>query len=265
VIPTLLCLAGALLVWPPSGPRSRLARRRVSRDRLPARLDDLAAPLPAGVLGLAVAGVLSTPVVAVLAGACMALSARAWRSARRATRDRVALQALVDGLAALAAELRAGRPVDEAVRSAAAACGVQDTSARLVRAVRDPPRRAGPVLEEPQTDEVGLALRRISAAVLLSSQTGCSLAEVVTAVEDDLRARLRASQELRSATAGPRASAALLAALPVLGLAMGAGVGADPWGVLTTTGVGQVLLVVGVGLEIAGVVWAGRLVRQAVR
>jgi tight adherence protein B len=46
---------------------------------------------------------------------------------------------------------------------------------------------------------------------------------------------------------------------------MGGGVGADPWRVLTTTGTGQLLLVAGVGLEVAGLVWSARLVRRAVR
>ncbi len=85
-------------------------------------------------------------------------------------------------------------------------------------------------------------------------------AAVAGAVEDDLRARRRHRQELRAAVSAPRASAMLLAGLPVLGLAMGAGVGADPWGVLTTTGTGQVLLVAGVALELAGLAWSGRLV-----
>jgi tight adherence protein B len=43
---------------------------------------------------------------------------------------------------------------------------------------------------------------------------------------------------------------------------MGSGVGADPWGVLTTTATGQVLLVAGVALELAGLAWTGRLVRR---
>jgi tight adherence protein B len=88
---------------------------------------------------------------------------------------------------------------------------------------------------------------------------------VATAVEDDLRARVRHRAELRAATAGPRASAAVLAGLPVLGLLMGSGVGADPWHVLTTTGTGQVLLVAGVALEAAGLVWSRRLVLRALR
>ena len=57
---------------------------------------------------------------------------------------------------------------------------------------------------------------------------------------------------------------ALLAGLPLLGLAMGAGIGADPWAVLTRTGTGQVLLVAGVGLEAAGLMWSSRLIARAV-
>jgi tight adherence protein B len=109
------------------------------------------------------------------------------------------------------------------------------------------------------------ALQRLAAAVRLSTRTGASLADVVTALEDDLRARERHAMELRSAVAGPRASALLLAGLPVLGLAMGSGVGADPWHVLTRTGTGQVLLVAGVALEVAGVVWSHRLVARVTR
>jgi tight adherence protein B len=101
--------------------------------------------------------------------------------------------------------------------------------------------------------------------VVLSTRTGCSLAAVLAALEDDLRARRRAQAELRAAVAGPQASAVLLSCLPALGLAMGSGVGADPWRVLTTTGTGQVLLVLGVALEVSGVVWSGRLVRRAMR
>jgi tight adherence protein B len=98
----------------------------------------------------------------------------------------------------------------------------------------------------------------------LSIRTGCSLAAVLTAVEDDLRARSRHRLELRAATAGPRAGAAVLAGLPLLGLAMGSGVGADPWRVLTTTVAGQVLLVAGVAFEVVGLRWSRWLVRRAV-
>jgi tight adherence protein B len=57
----------------------------------------------------------------------------------------------------------------------------------------------------------------------------------------------------------------LLAGLPLVGLAMGSGIGADPWRVLTTTGSGQVLLVAGAAFELAGLAWSRRLVQRVLR
>jgi tight adherence protein B len=254
----LLGLAAALLAWPDpaAARRARLARAgprpvRWTTDRL--------GPVPAAVVAAAVGAALSTPVVAALAAGCAALAARTWRARRRATREEDGLRALIAVLGAFAADLRAGRPLEAAAASAARGAG-DDHGQALLRAVRT---AAGPgsAAAGPEPD----ALRRLSAAVALSARTGASLADVVTALEDDLRARQRHRLELRSALAAPRASAGLLAGLPVLGVAMGSGVGADPWHVLTGTGTGQVLLVVGVGLEVAGMVWSNRLVARVTR
>jgi tight adherence protein B len=181
------------------------------------------------------------------------LSARSWQVRRNAAREEDRQVALVAALGAMAADLRSGRPLDAAAASAARGAGDDDLGRQLLRAVR--------TAAVPDVD----ALRRLSGAVRLSARTGASLAEVVTAVEDDLRARQRHRLELRSSLAAPRASAALLAGLPLLGLAMGGGVGAHPWQVLTQTGTGQVLLAAGVGLEIAGVAWSNRLVARLIR
>jgi tight adherence protein B len=173
------------------------------------------------------------------------------------------LAALAEALGVLAAELRAGRSVADAATTAVGSCPDRSVAAALGPVLRlgEPPRAA----PGPAPDELAPVLARVAAAVRLSARTGCSLAAVVTAVEDDLRARAEAEAELRSAVAGPRASAAVLAGLPGLGLLMGSGVGADPWRVLTTTGTGTVLLVAGVCLEAAGLLWSARLVRAAVR
>jgi tight adherence protein B len=257
---SLLAAALALLAWPDRRARRRRRlgfggpRRRMSRGPevpLP--------PVAAAVAALA-AGALATPLVGLLAGVVAFLGARAWLGARRDARVEAQALALTEGLSALAAELRAGRSPDEAADAAVAACGNAVTGRALARALRAP--TAAPEAEAAALAE---ALERIAAGVLLSARTGCSLAAVAGAVEDDLRARRRQREELRAATAAPRASALLLAGLPVLGLAMGAGIGADPWGVLTTTGIGQVLLVAGVGLEMAGIAWSARLVRRALR
>ena len=252
----LLAAAGAALLWPDARAvlRSRLVRMSPAGVRAPAmRLGPLAAAVLAGGLG----AVLSTPLVAVLAAGCAALAVRSRESRRADAAAAARLGTVADALAALAAELRAGRPLAEAVRGAAGACPDRECGAALVRAVRAPGTGS-----PPHADATSDALARLSAAVELSARTGCSLATVVATVEDDLRARAQRSRELLVATAGPRSSARLLAGLPLLGLAMGSGVGADPWSVLTTTGAGQGLLVAGVLLEVVGIAWTARLVRR---
>jgi tight adherence protein B len=258
----LLLLAVALLLWPGSAAVRRERWRSVSRRPDAGPRPPAGVPLPAVAAAAvgAVAALLSTPLVAALAGGCAALAARAELRRRAGAQEEARLAALGEALTALGAELRGGRSLGEATRAAVAACADDDSGRALARAVRSPEEGAGD-----DTGELGRALGRVAAAARLSARTGCSLAAVVGAVEDDLRARSRQRLELRSATAGSQASAALLAGLPVLGLVMGGGVGADPWRVLTTTLTGQVLLVAGVGLEVAGLAWSARLVRRAVR
>lgn len=253
-----LLLAAALLLWPARRGRERLRRpdrRPAERRRVPVLLIAAGAAAAAGL-------VVGTALVAALAAAGAAAAARVRERSRRARREEERLAALTEGLGALAAELRSGRPLDEAAVAAGAACGDPAGADALVRAVRAPGAVTAP---DPGAGAWEVAVARLAAAVQLSVRTGCSLAAVAAAVEDDLRARRRHRLELRSALAGPRASAALLAGLPVLALLMGSGVGADPWAVLTTTGTGQVLLVLGVALEVAGLAWTGRLVRRAAR
>lgn len=259
---TALCCAAALVLWPD---RDALRRGRVlavtgGRVPLSAPVTFRAIPLPPAVAAVAALGcaLASTPLVAALGGVAAFLGARAWLSARAERAGDARLGSLSDGLGALAADLRSGRSLEDAAGSAAVATADETCGRALRAALRGP----GDVLEG-SDPALADALARIRAAVRLSARTGCSLAAVASAVEDDLRSRHRLRLELRTATAAPRASAALLAGLPLLGLAMGAGIGADPWGVLTGTGAGQVLLVIGAGLEVAGLAWARRLIARA--
>ncbi|MGY1689227.1 type II secretion system F family protein [Geodermatophilus sp. SYSU D01105] len=258
----LVLLGAALLVWPDGRAVRRARWAEVAGRRAPRRSARPLPPLPlAWGGGVAAVGVVeSTWLVAVLAGTAAALLARAELRRRAAAREEARLAALAGALAALAAELRAGRTLEAATAAAARACADEESGQALVRAVRSPAGSDAGV-----SGELGDALGRVAAAAALSLRTGCSLAAVLAAVEDDLRARRRQRSDLRSATAGSRASALLLAALPVLALVMGSGIGADPWRVLTTTPTGQVLLVAGAALEAAGLAWSSRLVRRAVR
>ena len=259
---TAALLSGALafLVWPRPARRSRLDLVTGRAVRIGGIVSGhLPVPVLAGLGAAGVGAALSTPLVALLAAVAAFAVGRSRVAALRDRDQERRLLAVTEGLGALAADLRSGRSVDAATAAAVTACADEASGQALARAVRTP--AAGPAEE----GDLGQALARISAGVRLSSRTGCSLAAVVAAVEDDLRARHRQRLELRSATAAPRASALLLAGLPVLGMAMGSGVGADPWAVLTTTGTGQSLLVAGVTLELAGVAWSRRLLDRALR
>ena len=65
------------------------------------------------------------------------------------------------------------------------------------------------------------------------------------------------------ALSGPRASAAVLTGLPVLGLLMGTAMGARPWAFLLESPGGRVLAAAGVLFDVAGVCWMRRILRVA--
>ena len=275
----LLCGAAAVLVWPPP---SRVAKGRRRAALIRGVTAGRTVPAGAAAVGLA-AGLGSTPLVALLAMGGVLVTGRAWQRRRSAAADEERVRGLAEALAAFAADLRAGRTAAEAA-SAAIATGPDGVAASaLASALRAPDaalrapdaalrapdaalRAPDAALQpSPGSGVWGEAVARTARAVRLSTRTGCSLAAIAVAVEEDLRSRLRQQRELRSAVAAPRASAALLAGLPLIALAMGSGIGADPWGVLTGTPAGQLLLVTGAGLEAAGLWWSASLIRRAVR
>lgn len=105
----------------------------------------------------------------------------------------------------------------------------------------------------------------VVAACALSRELGAPLAQVLERVAVGLAAAAEADGERRASLAGPRATARVLTGLPILGVVLGAAVGADPVGVLLGGGVGTVALAAGVGLLLAGRWWISRLVRRAER
>src|SRR3954452_1337315 len=204
----LLTAALAVVLWPD---RRTLRRERVvavTGHRGGRRRHGVAPPVPvpgaaAAAAGAVAAGV-STPLVAVLAGVLAALAAHVWAARLRATAEDAQLAALTEALAVLAGELRSGRSLDAATGTAVAACADESSGQALARAVRAPDLPS--TSARPGT--VAAVLERVSAAVALSNRTGCSLAAVLAAVEDDLRARRRAGPEPRSSPPPPRARAA---------------------------------------------------------
>ncbi|MFD6991263.1 type II secretion system F family protein [Streptomyces sp. NPDC059943] len=90
---------------------------------------------------------------------------------------------------------------------------------------------------------------------------GAGLAAGLERLGATLRAQRDQRDALRAQLAGAWSTVVVLALLPLVGLAMGWAMGADPMGVLLHTPAGLSCLVVGALLEAAGFWWAGRIVR----
>ena len=241
------------------------ARRRLER-RLGLRIGYEVLCLPAGVLLCFPAHSPVPALAGLVAMPCLRrqLSVRAARSAAEARRKAVA------GLcAALAGELRAGRPPETALAEAVERLRAGRTGGPVDRgltAVLAAARFGGDV---PQA--LGRAARRPGAEGLASAAAcwevavdgGAGLAAGLDRVAAALRAEHDRREDLRAQLAGPRSTAVMLALLPVFGVLLGMTLGADPLRVLFRTPAGLGCLLVGVALEWAGLAWTGRIMRAA--
>ncbi|MEV0213943.1 hypothetical protein [Micromonospora sp. NPDC050695] len=184
--------------------------------------------LLAGLVGAGVGAVIGGPVAGVALAGYGTLVVRGLvrrRANRRAERIR---RRGLDQLCGLAADLRAGVPVPPVIEVASA--GGSDRLRQLT-----------------------------SAAVRLADRTGAPLAELVERIEADARATDRGLAAAAAQAAGARATAWLLAALPVGGIGLGYAIGVDPVAVLLHSTVGGVCAVLAVALQVVGLFWAERL------
>lgn len=105
-------------------------------------------------------------------------------------------------------------------------------------------------------EETGLAsLGLVALAWGYAQQTGVGLAIAMRHVAAGLSAQARADRTVVAELASARATAWLVALLPVGVLALGSGLGGSPWRFLLLTPPGVVLLAVGLGLIWAGLWW----------
>ena len=262
----LLVLAAATLAWPAGIARSRVAHHGLRWPAVARRwMVPTRSAVPA-VLGAVLAGAALIGVGGALAGAAAAGTAWSRWQARRSRHDRAAAASgLTDALALLVAELRAGAHPAAAAEAAAAdappgAAAALGTAAAAARLGGDVPA----VLRAHDAPALRPWLDRLAEAWALAERHGVPLADLLEAVRVDVDSRTRFAAEVDARLAGPRATATVLAGLPVLGLLLGQAIGADPMRVLAGTAAGQTLLVVGTGLACAGVLWSARIVSSAV-
>ena len=246
-------LAAALLVMPIPGRRLSGTHRAVARP----------GAVLASAVGVAVLTGALLPVTTLLSAG--AATATAWVRRRRSRRRRrMSDEAgiLISALEVLVGELRIGaHPVaafDVAAREstgpvAGVLCGVA-ARARLGADVV-----SGLVAATPGS-HLGAEWNRLAVAWRLAAEHGMPIAAVMRGAQTDIVERQRFRQQVQSALAGARASAGILAALPVAGLALGQAVGADPVSFLVRGGAGGWCLVAGVLLLAAGMLWSDRII-----
>lgn len=221
-------------------------------------------------LGAASVALLLGPVVALL------LVAAAWavrRSAgvRRSTAARRAeRRRAVEACGALAGELRAGRSPAAALAVAADLAGGPSrevllgaaSAARTGGDVAVALLPAGAPASGPGT-AVPEVLRALAACWTVCAVSGSGLATAVDRLEEGLRADQDRRRAVEAELAGPRATAGLLAVLPIAGLLLATGLGANPAQVLLDTPLGLACLAGGLTLDALGLLWTGRLVARA--
>ncbi len=229
----------------------------------PMRKPQLACAIRASLL--CALGATATLGIGALLATVMVVATVGARLRRERTEQRRIAQcrALADGLEVVIGELRVGAHPGAAAATAAdessgtaahafAACAARTRlGGRPADGLRDP---HAPIATE---------LARIAEAWQLADQHGLALADLLTTARADLLARMRFRDRTRAALAGPRATATILAALPLLGITLGHLMGASPLSILLHPGPATLLLPVGTALACTGILWTDALTRKA--
>jgi tight adherence protein B len=108
------------------------------------------------------------------------------------------------------------------------------------------------------------ALQAVAEGWGLSERHGAPVVDVLDALVGALRDRMRTEAAVETALAAPRATARLLAVLPVGGVVLGELVGVHPLAVLVGTAAGRVTGVLGLAATLGGRFWMRRLVASVV-
>jgi len=212
------------------------------------------------VVGSAVLVVVLLPPAVVVAIGILAGTFSARRRRSRRARQRLAdSQRLAAALETLVGELRVGAHPVTAFGVAAAECdGRVGDSLRAVAARA----RLGadvPAGLRAVASSVPAQWNRLAVCWQLAAEHGLAISVLMRAAQRDIVDRQRFTARVEAGLAGARATAVILAALPVVGVLLGQLIGARPVAFLLGGGVGGWLLVVGVALMCVGLVWADRL------
>jgi len=102
-------------------------------------------------------------------------------------------------------------------------------------------------------------LRTLAATWQVAQDSGSGLASAIEQAAEAIRADRRTARLVAAELAAARATARMLAVLPLGVLLLGTGIGGDPLEFLSRTTPGLVCLAVGLGLSFAGLLWLERI------
>jgi tight adherence protein B len=252
-----LLLSLALLVFP-SSPRRRLAPAAAARRRIVIGASRAGCIIACAAAAGAVLLPLTTILAVAIVGATASLRYRRRRRIRRAADEGRALETALD---VLVGELRVGsHPVpafgvaaDETVGPVAVSLRAVAARARLGADVTAGLRVAA------RSSVLPAHWDRLAVCWQLASDHGLAIATLMRAAQRDIAERQRFSARVESGLAGARATATILAGLPVLGVLLGQLIGARPLSFLLSGHAGGWLLVVGSTLACGGLLWSDRI------
>lgn len=240
------------------------AGRWAARARLLGRLEHVpwvAAAPAGGLLGAALAG----PVVGAIGVAAGCLLPR-WARRRRDDRRRIQVdEQLADAVASVAAGLRAGLSLPQAIRHAAEegepplADGLQlivDREALGVPLLRS--------LDAWAAAQPGRDVRLVVSVLRLHRRTGGDLPRVLDGLARTLRERRAAAAEVRSLTAQARLSGAILGLLPIAFFIFLSVISRQDIEAAYRSTAGLTAIGIGLVLQLAAFAWIRRLLRVEV-
>lgn len=161
----------------------------------------------------------------------------------------------------LAAELGAGILAGQALEHLAVDMPMLDGAAAACRMGGDVAGALRAAALQPGAEN----LDELAAAWEVSERSGAPMARVLDRLGDGIRDERETQREISAGLGPAKATARLLAVLPLFGLGMGVSMGARPVHILLDTVVGSLCLLAGAALACAGVWWVDQIAARAER
>ena len=220
---------------------------------------------PSAVVAIAVVIAVGLPLARLIAS--LTVGGVAWFAARQLRAERVRRRAgtlrdaVAEALGLMAAELRAGILPQRVLSGLAPDFPFLVTASRAAELGGD----VAAALQRQSSAPGCELLSAVSSAWMVAERSGAPLARTLDRLESSTRYDREIEREVQSGVSPARATGRLMAVLPVIGLTMGAGMGADPITLLIGTVPGALCLAAGSACACAGVAWVNHIATTAER